>query len=97
MASFGEQASAALARKGLLEELAAVEHERWSHWQRYLHSKCVPGEDGSLTIPADLVARWAAQMTMPYAGLSEAEKESDREQVRATLEVISAALRDSPA
>lgn len=94
MASSAEQASAVLARKELLDELAAVEHERWSHWQRYLHSKCVPADDGSLTIPAELVARWTAQMRMPFAELSEAEKESDREQVRTTIEVIRAALRN---
>jgi hypothetical protein len=33
-------------------------------------------------------------MTMPYAELSEVEKESDREQVRIALEVIRAGLRD---
>jgi len=93
LASFGERASAALAEKDLLEALAALEHERWSHWQRYLHSKCVPGEDGSLTIPADLVARWTGQMSTPYAELSETERESDREQVRRSLAVIVAALR----
>lgn len=95
MASFDEQATAALARKELLEALAAVEHERWSHWQRYLHSNCIPGDDGSLTIPTELVARWTAQMRTPYAELSEVAKESDREQVRATLEVIRAVLRDT--
>lgn len=85
---------AALKRKSLVEALAAVEHERWSHWQRYLHSQCELGDDGALTIPAALVERWSSQMSTPYEALSEAEKESDREQVRRYLPTIAAALTD---
>jgi Integrase core domain len=54
---------------GLLEQLAAIEHERWSHWQRYLHEKAERQPDGSLLLPAELVARWDAQMNTPYAAL----------------------------
>lgn len=79
----------------LLEELAAVEHERWSHWQQYLHDQCVPGPDGSLTIPAELARRWSAQMTTPYNELSEEERDSDRDQVRRYLPVIATALDDA--
>jgi hypothetical protein len=77
----------------LTEALAALEHERWSHWQRYLHSQCQPVSNGSLVIPAELVERWAKQMATPYAQLSEEEKDSDREQVARYLPVIAAALR----
>ena len=77
----------------LLEPLAAIEHERWSHWQRYLHSKCIPqGSDGALLIPDELVRRWEKQINTPYAALTEKEKESDREQVRAYLPLIAEAL-----
>lgn len=76
----------------LLEELSAIEHDRWAHWQRYLHSKCEPRPDGSLVIPAELANRWAAQLDTPYSELSELEKESDREQVRRYLPVITSAL-----
>jgi hypothetical protein len=76
----------------LVERLAALEHERWSHWQQYLHSKCVPQPDGSLLIPADLVSRWQTQMAKKYNELSEDEKESDREQVRKYLPLISSAI-----
>jgi hypothetical protein len=76
----------------LIEELASVEHERWSHWQRYLHEQCVTGPDGSLTIPADLVRHWAKQMNTSYTQLSEEEKDSDREQVQRYLPIIAAAL-----
>jgi len=77
----------------LLETLASVEHERWSHWQRYMHSKCVSqGDDGALLIPADLVKQWEKQIATPYSELSNEEKESDREQVRKYLPLIVDAL-----
>jgi len=77
----------------LVENLAAIEHARWSHWQRYLHGKCLPQSDGSLLIPADLVERWQRQMETPFEKLAEAEKESDRKQVQKYLPIIKAALR----
>jgi hypothetical protein len=72
----------------LIERLAAVEHARWSHWQNYVHQQCAPSGDGGLTIPAELVERWQAQINTPYEYLSETEKESDREQVREYLPLI---------
>jgi hypothetical protein len=78
----------------IIEQLAAVEHERWSHWQRYLHSKCVRQPDGSLLLPADLVARWEKQIDMKYAELGDQERESDREQVRKYLPLIASALAE---
>jgi hypothetical protein len=72
----------------LLERLAAVEHERWAHWQQYMHEQCTPTADGSLAIPRDLVTRWSTQSATPYEELSDAEKESDREQVRRYLPLI---------
>lgn len=74
----------------LIEQLAAIEHERWAHWQKYLHSQCVENDDGSLTIPANLVARWEVQIAKPYDELSEKEKDSDREQVSKYLPLIKA-------
>jgi hypothetical protein len=78
----------------LLETLASLEHERWSHWQRYMHNKCAPQEDGSLVIPAELARRWERLMATPYRELSEQEKESDREQVRRYIPVIVEVLGD---
>lgn len=78
----------------LLEPLAAIEHDRWSHWQRYVHSKCIRQRDGSLLVPADLVARWEKQIEMKYADLSEQERESDREQVRKYLPIVASVLAE---
>jgi hypothetical protein len=76
----------------LIEQLAAVEHERWSHWQRYVHSKGVLQPDGSLLLPPDLVSRWERQINTKYAELDEQEKASDREQVEKYLPIIASAL-----
>ncbi len=76
----------------LLEAFASIEHDRWAHWQRYVHSRCNPGEGGSLVIPAELVTRWERLIATPYSELSEQEKESDREQVRKYLPIIAQVL-----
>lgn len=77
---------------GLIEVLASIEHERWSHWQKYMHGKGIKQPDGSLLMPANLVKRWERQVESDYRSLPEDEKESDREQVRRYLPVIADAL-----
>ena len=62
-------------------QLAAIEHERWADWQRWLHSQCVKNEDGSLTIPAPLVERWERQIATDFWALSGPEQQSDLDQV----------------
>lgn len=72
----------------LIEVLANIEHERWAHWQRYMHSKCKRKNDGSLVIPPELVAQWERQIASAYNELSEGEKESDRDQVQRYLPIV---------
>lgn len=74
--------------KELIEILSAIEHDRWAHWQSYLHSKCKKNADGSLTIPKDLVEKWNIQIETNYSNLTEKEKESDREQVMKYIHYI---------
>jgi hypothetical protein len=68
--------------ESLVEELAALEHQRWAHWQKYLHDKGQRQPDGSIVLPAELVARWERQINTQYADLTAEEKDSDREQVK---------------
>lgn len=82
-----------LERPEVLDRLAAVEHERWAHWQRYLHDQCERQDDGSLVIPPELVQRWELQITTPYARLSTEERRSDQEQVLRYLPLVVEALR----
>src|SRR4051812_21271223 len=92
--SDAEHLAAVLHAPQLVEQLAALEHERWAHWQRYVHDQCQREADGSLTIPVHLVERWTEQIGTPYQRLSDREKDSDREQVHRYLPVIAAALLD---
>lgn len=78
----------------VIDRLASIEHDRWAHWQRYVHAHCQRSEDGSLVIPPDLVARWERQAETPFVDLSEDERESDRQQVREYLPVVIEALED---
>ena len=64
----------------LFEKLAAIEHERWSHWQEYLHSRGVPTYNG-LLFAKEAIEHWERQIRTPYAELSEREKNSDRDEV----------------
>jgi hypothetical protein len=79
----------------VLEELAEVEHQRWSHWQNYVHSNGVRQADGSLVVPPEMVERWDREIRTPYSALTEREKESDREQVRKYLPIIVNALAET--
>ncbi|WP_316213760.1 MULTISPECIES: hypothetical protein [unclassified Bradyrhizobium] len=72
----------------LVDELAALEHQRWAHWQQYVHEKAERRPDGSLVLPAELVARWQRQIGTRYEDLTNEEKESDREQVWKYLPIL---------
>lgn len=77
----------------MIDDLAAIEHERWSRWQRYMHDQGELQKDGSLLLPERLVRHWEGQIATPFAALSEDEKDSDREQVRRYLGRIAEALQ----
>lgn len=89
-----DQKDISKALNSVLEELSAIEHERWALWQKYMHNNGNLQADGSLLLPADLVDHWEKQIDTPYESLSEKEKESDREQVRKYLPTIVRTLVD---
>lgn len=79
----------------IVELLADVEHERWSGWQSYLHSKLYEIDDNRVSLnhhlkilPTELYDRWERQIATPYSQLSESEKQSDRDQVYKTLRAL---------
>jgi hypothetical protein len=71
------------------EMLAALAHEQWTGWMRYLFSRTTPSGDGAL-IPAQWVTRWQHQMDTPYERLSERDKDSDRKEADRVLAIIAA-------
>lgn len=64
----------------LIELLAALEHERWSGWEKYRDTVDSPVSR----------ERWGRQRETPYAELSEREKESDRVEARKTIALLRA-------
>jgi len=72
----------------MLDEIANVQHEIWSHWMRYLFEISLQNEDGTVTIPADKVERWKRQMITKYANLSDDEQRSDLEQAQKVVDVV---------
>ena len=72
----------------IIEKLAEYEHDRWSRWQKYLFSKCIINEDGSMTIPKEFVERWTRQTNTSYIDLSELEKDSDRKEAIRIIDCI---------
>lgn len=88
MTTFSQWVRATLRDEPVLERLAALEHARWAHWQRYVHDRGQRMADGTLVLPADAVARWDRQMNTAFDDLSPEERESDREQVEWYLGVV---------
>lgn len=72
----------------LREQLAALAHEQWAGWMKYLFEQSIEGGDGRVEIPALFVARWKRQMYTLYTDLPENEKESDRAEADKVLRVI---------
>lgn len=84
----------------LREKLAALAHEQWSGWMKYLFSKCEILPNGDLgelaVIPEWAVQRWKRQMETAYADLSEQEKNSDREEADRVLALLAAPVSPAP-
>ncbi len=62
------------ARRARLAEYA---HTAWAGWMTYLFALSMGHADGSVTIPAPLVARWQRQIATAYADLPPDEQASD--------------------
>lgn len=70
-------------KNNLREELAALEHEQWGIWTRYMIRN----------FTKENVDRWKKQMVTPYKSLSEKEKRSDRVGADRVLELFERLVR----
>lgn len=62
----------------LIEQLADIEHQRWSDWHNYARKNWTLNN----------IDRWDLQAKTPYSKLSNKEKQSDREQVYRYLPIL---------
>jgi len=69
------------------EKIAKTQHDIWAHWMKYLFS-CCDVYNGIHVLNSNKVRRWKRQMETPYNELTEAEKESDREQADKILKIL---------
>lgn len=76
----------------VLAALADYAHEAWSGWMNYLFARCTDNEDGSVTIPASLVARWKRQAATDYPDLSDEEKDTDIDEAQKILRIVQQTL-----
>jgi hypothetical protein len=76
----------------LVEKLAEIEHERWADWQAWCH-KILRENCPSPELEA-VLERWDKQISTPYSDLTEAEKQSDRDQVDRYLPLIQSLISD---
>lgn len=77
----------------LRDKLAAYAHdESWTGWMEYLFGKCVPGDEGTLIIPADLVDRYQQLMNTSYDKLSTAARQSDLAEADKMIAIVVAEL-----
>ena len=85
-----------MTKEELIEKLADKEHQRWSSWQKYLHSKCgrflmISNNEKqykNLLVPIDLFEQWKRQINTDYKDLSEEDKQKDRDQVMKYFNLI---------
>ena len=72
----------------MIEKLAALAHEQWAGWMRYLETKVEWREGIGWVIPEEVIIRWQRQIHTVYEDLPEAEKESDRIEARKVWAVV---------
>lgn len=84
------------------EKLAALAHEQWSGWMRYMFNRCARqvinnyyDNTKEVIIPGWAVERWTRQMNTPYEDLPEEEKESDRNEADRVIQLIKESNNES--
>jgi hypothetical protein len=78
----------------VLEKIASLQHDIWSHWMTYLFEVSILNEDGSVTIPKEKVERWKRQMNTSYSDLSTSEKQSDLDQAIKVQELVKISCKE---
>lgn len=71
------------------EKIAALCHEQWSGWMKYLFARCYFTRDGAPVIAKEDYQRWDRQTRTPFDKLGDGEKNSDRKEADRFIALIS--------
>jgi hypothetical protein len=81
----------------LQERLAALCHEQWSGWMRFLFTQGKKNSDGSFTIWDTKTTRWERQMMSSYdelPGIEQLSDQAEAERILAVLDEVTEATID---
>lgn len=75
--------------KEIIEQLADLEHQQWSHWEKYRENRILElGGHPNMDKVSAQKQNWKRLRETDYKDLTEKEKESDREWARKVLPII---------
>ena len=77
-----------MTRTDLKNKLANYYHESWSYWMKYLFQNSTLNNDGTVTIPSELVRRWKRQSSVDFKDLSVKEKDIDLDEADNLIKLL---------
>jgi len=81
-------------QEAIIEIMAALEHNRWSLWQKSLRDRGNTGDNGELVIPSDYAGQLRRMSSVTYDELTDGEKQFHRVSALEFLEAWNSTLRD---
>jgi hypothetical protein len=80
---------AALDRTDHMDKLANLQHDFWSNWMEYLFGSAEKNENGTYTIPVEIVTRWKHLASLEHRFISVVDQHLCLHEADKIIEVLS--------